>query len=139
MTQYQGSKGHSDTSDEQMTDDELFIYFDELLEAQIKMSCRNTNCRCLKILNKDDRVCAAVGKYLARFERKNKHGRIVLSWIGTGLLRPQDMGTDKFGTACRAMELGAQTWRMFSTKHKLINCVQKGCVQCWVLEMRGTN
>ncbi len=35
----------SRTCRKQMPDNELFMYFDELLEAQAKVSCRNANCR----------------------------------------------------------------------------------------------
>ena len=62
----------SRTYTKNMTDDELFQYFDELLETKGAASCRNINCSCLNIL-KDDRVCATVAMYLAGFEKKNKH------------------------------------------------------------------
>jgi hypothetical protein len=65
-----------------LTNDELFLYFDELHEAQAKVSCRNINCSCLSILKEDDRVQALVSKYLAGFERKNKREQdsIILDW-----------------------------------------------------------
>jgi hypothetical protein len=63
----------SRTCRKQMTDNQLFLYFDELLEAQANVLCRNINCSCLNILKEDDRVRALVSKYLAGFERKNKH------------------------------------------------------------------
>ena len=56
----------------QMSDDELFLYFQELLEAQAMVSCGNANCSCLGLLKEDDGVCAVVAKYLT---------------IGTGLLK----------------------------------------------------
>jgi hypothetical protein len=46
----------SRTCRKQMTDNQLFLYFDELLEAQANVLCRNINCSCLKILKEDDRV-----------------------------------------------------------------------------------
>jgi hypothetical protein len=72
----------SRTCRNQMTDDELFMYFEELLEAQAKVSCRNTSCRCHKILNKDDRVRAVVAKYLAGNKKNSKHEQdsIILDW-----------------------------------------------------------
>jgi hypothetical protein len=45
----------SRTCRKQMTDNLLFLYFDELLEAQANVSGRNINCSCLKILKEDDR------------------------------------------------------------------------------------
>ena len=47
-----------------MSDDELFLYFQELLEAQAMVSCGNVNCSCLGLLKEDDGVCAVVAKYL---------------------------------------------------------------------------
>jgi len=32
---------------QKMSDDELFLYFQELLEAQAMVSCGNVNCSCL--------------------------------------------------------------------------------------------
>jgi hypothetical protein len=46
----------SRTCRKQMTDDQLFLYFDELLEVQANVLCRNINCSCLKTLKEDDRV-----------------------------------------------------------------------------------
>jgi hypothetical protein len=46
----------SRTCRKKMTDNQLFLYFDELLEAQAKVSCRNINCSCLNILKEGDRV-----------------------------------------------------------------------------------
>ena len=71
----------SRTCTKKMTNDYLFKYFDELLEAQGTGSCRNINCGSLNML-KDDRVCATVAKLFAGFEQKNKHeqDRIVLDW-----------------------------------------------------------
>jgi hypothetical protein len=46
----------SRTCRKQMTDNQLFLYFGELLEAQANVSCRNINCSCLKMLKEDDRV-----------------------------------------------------------------------------------
>jgi hypothetical protein len=60
-------------STKQITDDELFEYFDKLLEAQAIVSCRNINYSCLEILKENDRVHAVVANYLAGFERKTKH------------------------------------------------------------------
>jgi hypothetical protein len=70
------------TCRKQMTDNQLFLYFDEFLEVQANMSCRNIKCSCLKILKDDDRVWALVSKYLAGFERKNKHEQdiVILDW-----------------------------------------------------------
>ncbi len=45
----------SKTCRKQMTDDQLFLYFNELLEAQANVSCRNINCSYLKTLKEDDR------------------------------------------------------------------------------------
>jgi hypothetical protein len=78
----------SRTCRKQMTDNQLFLYFNKLLEAHANVLCRNVNCSCLKILKEDDRVWALVSKCLAGFERKNKLSRIVSSWIGTSLLKP---------------------------------------------------
>ncbi len=92
-------------------------------------------------MKEDDRVCAVVvAKYLAGFERKNNYVQDSnIMDIGIGLLKPLDMGADKFGTACCTTELSAWTWRMFSTQQKLICCVRKGWVWCWVLEMKGSD
>jgi hypothetical protein len=42
----------------QMSNDELFLYFQELLEVQAMVSFGNVNCSCLKLLKEDDGVCA---------------------------------------------------------------------------------
>jgi hypothetical protein len=52
--------------------------------------------------------------------------RIVLSWIGTDLLKQYKLGAYKYGTACRTVELGARTWGMSSMQHELISCIT-----CW--------
>ena len=49
--------------------------------------------------------------------------RIVLSWIGTGLLKQYKLGAYKYGTACRTVDLGAQTWGVSSMQHELISCI----------------
>jgi hypothetical protein len=58
------------------------MYFHELLEAQANVPCRIINRCCLKTLKEDDRVCTVVAKYLAGFERKDKHEQdsIILDW-----------------------------------------------------------
>jgi len=86
------------------------------------VSCGNVNCSCLELLKENDKVRAIVAKYLTGFERKSCATRIVLSWIGTGLLK-QDLGADKYGTACRTMEPCARTQGVYSMQHKLISCV----------------
>ena len=65
-----------------MSDDELFLYFQELLEAQAMVSCGNVNCSCLKLVKEDDGVCAVVAKYLTGFESKKLLGQdsIILDW-----------------------------------------------------------
>ena len=65
-----------------MSDDELFLYFQELLEAQAMVSCGNVNCSCLKLLKENDGVCAVVANYLTGFERKKllDQDSIILDW-----------------------------------------------------------
>jgi hypothetical protein len=46
----------SRTCRKQMTDNQLFLYFDELFEVQANIPCRKINCSCLKILKEDDRI-----------------------------------------------------------------------------------
>ena len=60
---------------QKMSDDELFLYFQELLEAQAMVSCRNVNCS-------NNGVHAVVAKYLTGFERKKIHSQdsIILDW-----------------------------------------------------------
>ena len=67
---------------QKMSDDELFLYFQELLEAQAMVSCGNVNCSCLELLKENDGVCAVVAKYLTGFERKKIHSQdsIILDW-----------------------------------------------------------
>ena len=60
--------------------------------------------------------------------------RIVLSWIGTGLLEQWELDAYKYGTACCTMELGERTWGVSSMQHKLISCVQRDCLRCWILD-----
>jgi len=66
----------------QMSDDELFLYFQELLVAQAMVSCGNVNCSCLKLLKEDDGVREVVAKYLTGFERKKllEQDSIILDW-----------------------------------------------------------
>ena len=52
----QAKKSRADTK--QMSDDELFLYFQELLEVQAMVSFRNVNCSCLELLKEDDGVPA---------------------------------------------------------------------------------
>jgi len=52
----QAKKSRADTK--QMSDDELFLYFQELLEVQAMVSFRNVNCSCLELLKEDDGVRA---------------------------------------------------------------------------------
>ena len=65
-----------------MSDDELFLYFQELLEAQAMVSCGNVNCSCLGLLKENDGVCAVVANYLTGFERKKLRDQdsIILDW-----------------------------------------------------------
>ena len=65
-----------------ISDDELFLYFQELLEAQAMVSCGNVNCSCLELLKENDKVRAIVAKYLTGFERKKLCDRdsIILDW-----------------------------------------------------------
>ena len=69
-----------------MSDDELFLYFQELLEAQAMVSCGNVNCSCLELLKENDGVCAVVAKYLTGFERKKLRDQdsIILDWYRFG-------------------------------------------------------
>ena len=65
-----------------MSDDELFLYFQELLEAQAMVSCGNVNCSCLELLKENDGVCAVAAKHLTGFERKKlcDQDSIILDW-----------------------------------------------------------
>ena len=67
---------------QKMSDDELFLYFQELLEAQAMVSCENVNCSCLKLLKENDGVHAVVAKYLTGFKRKKlcDQDSIILDW-----------------------------------------------------------
>jgi len=67
---------------QKMSDDELFLYFQELLEAQAMVSCRNVNCSCLELLKENNGVRAVVAKYLTGFERMKLRNQdsIILDW-----------------------------------------------------------
>jgi hypothetical protein len=65
-----------------MSDDELFLYIQELLEAQAMVSCGNVNCSCLELLKENYGVRAVVANYLTGFERKKLRNQdsIILDW-----------------------------------------------------------